>query len=240
MRNVAPALGRIVVPCLLVVLAGLSPARAELIDDFSVPGVQTVILIDLVDSDPTTVDHLNVGYFSVARSLTVDVADPHDPDPTLFMGRIGGGAFKFVSSSPGTTASLQYGALGDLYADYSAFDLELAYIEGGNAQSTDVEIEVRSGGDSASFSGAIDDSAGPTVFSVEFGEFTGADVFGDVTSVEFRFNPDDGDVAPNVNFELTSVAVNGEPIPEPSMLVMLASGLIGLVAYAWRRRRQKA
>ena len=33
------------------------------------------------------------------------------------------------------------------------------------------------------------------------------------------------------------IAVYGTPTPEPSTLVLLTVGLIGLLAYAWRKRR---
>ena len=32
-------------------------------------------------------------------------------------------------------------------------------------------------------------------------------------------------------------STSAAPIPEPSTLVLLASGLIGLLAYAWRKRK---
>jgi hypothetical protein len=36
---------------------------------------------------------------------------------------------------------------------------------------------------------------------------------------------------------LDNVSLTSSPIPEPSTIVLLASGLIGLLAYAWRKRR---
>jgi hypothetical protein len=40
-----------------------------------------------------------------------------------------------------------------------------------------------------------------------------------------------GDVYPS------SVVINGAPTPEPSTLALLGSGLFGLLAYAWRKRK---
>ena len=39
------------------------------------------------------------------------------------------------------------------------------------------------------------------------------------------------------NFVITTFAVSAEAVPEPSTIVLLASGLIGLLCYAWRKRR---
>jgi hypothetical protein len=49
---------------------------------------------------------------------------------------------------------------------------------------------------------------------------------------------------PSSNFAVSSLnliyTVTGQPVPEPSTLVLLATGAFGLLAYAWRRRRQAA
>jgi len=34
-----------------------------------------------------------------------------------------------------------------------------------------------------------------------------------------------------------NIQVNGPAVPEPGMLVLLATGLLGLLCYAWRKRR---
>jgi hypothetical protein len=36
---------------------------------------------------------------------------------------------------------------------------------------------------------------------------------------------------------IVAVSGHGEPVPEPSTIVLLASGLVGLAAYAWRKRK---
>jgi hypothetical protein len=39
------------------------------------------------------------------------------------------------------------------------------------------------------------------------------------------------------NIALASAGVPLTPVPEPSTLALLAAGLAGLLAYAWRKRR---
>ena len=41
----------------------------------------------------------------------------------------------------------------------------------------------------------------------------------------------------NVQYVLDSVSLSSAVIPEPGAFMLLATGLIGLLAYAWRRRR---
>ena len=43
--------------------------------------------------------------------------------------------------------------------------------------------------------------------------------------------------AANVYFGIDSVRLDAIPTPEPSTLVLLGIGLLGLLAYAWRKRR---
>jgi hypothetical protein len=52
---------------------------------------------------------------------------------------------------------------------------------------------------------------------------------------EILLSPSDGCYIDNVT--LTATGPDFASVPEPSTIVLLASGLIGLLAYAWRKRR---
>jgi hypothetical protein len=53
---------------------------------------------------------------------------------------------------------------------------------------------------------------------------------------EFGYNPDPSDFAPGLRSTSDAFQILGTPVPEPSSLLLLSSGLIGLT---WRRRRQR-
>ena len=231
-----------------VILAGLAPARAEyIIDDFSEPGKVEVRVISWKHLDPTLVETPDPGVLGEERDILLDVIGVSRL--TSFVGEIGDGTFLFNSSSPGTAATIQYdgddddpdgppaaltnfeglGGL-DLTVYGPAFELEFLSIDGGQSQSSEIEIEVHSSTSTALFTGTIDDSAGPTTYPVPFAAFSDLGVFNDVTSIEFRINPGG---AQDVDFELDTISI----VPEPSAMALSALGLACLLGFAWRRRK---
>lgn len=240
--------------CLLLGCGGV--ARADfIVDDFNAPDQVRVPVIDLVDPDPTHVETPDGAILGGERDLLLDVIGAASPG--CFVGEVGRGRLKFNSSSPGTAARLQYDGVDtdvagppadlrnseglgpiDLAAEGSMFGLEFSSIDGGMAQSTAIQIEVHSSTTTALLDGVIPDSPGLTTFYAPFDAFDVpdpfdvADVFGAVTSIEFRINPGG---ARDVDFQLQTIDVV-TVVPEPSTVVLLAGGLIGLLVYARRRR----
>jgi len=231
------------------------PARAEyIIDDFGAPDAANleVRVIRWNDPDPSLVQTPSppmpdTPILGGERDILLDVIGVSRL--TSFVGGIGDGTFLFNSSSPGTAATIQYdgddddpdgppaaltnfeglGGL-DLTLYGPAFELEFLSIDGGQAQSSDIEIEVHSSTSTALFLGTIDDSAGPTTYPAPFAAFSNLGVFSDVTSIEFRINPGG---AHDVDFELDTISI----VPEPSAMALSALGLACLLGFAWRRRK---
>ncbi len=228
-------------------IAGVSSAHADfIIDDFDAPETIRFPVIDGYDPDPTLVETDDAGIMGGQRDLLLDVIG--SSNLVSFSGEIGGSRLQFNGSSPGATAILQYDGqdvdiegppaelvnsemLGgiDLTAYSSGFRLDLGSIDGGGVQTTGIEIEVHSGTIIATFADVIADSDMPIVYDVPFASFTNPSVFGDVTSIKFRFNPSGAD---DVDFRVDKISV----VPEPSTLMLLATCAVGLVALRRKRR----
>ena len=166
-----------------------------------------------------------------------------------FSAEVNGGSLYYDGHTPGTAAILQYDGLDpddtgsppalinseglggvDLTDNGQLFLFALEF--GSIDHPMDLEIDVHSGASSAIFSGTVPESVGtPLVFNVPFWDFTGDDVFGDATSIEFRFNPLG---AEDIDFQLNSLVVTA---PEPSTMLIWGIGLIGLACRFQRRRR---
>ena len=58
-------------------------------------------------------------------------------------------------------------------------------------------------------------------------------MIGHVLGVQFNF----AQTGANLQLFLGGVTITATPTPEPSTAILLVIGLIGLLAYAWRRRR---
>ncbi len=231
-----------------LILVGSSSVRADfIIDDFSAPGAVTVPVIGLLDPSPLHIETKDAAILGGERDLLLEVIGT--TSLSSFIGEIGAGMLKFSSSSPGTALILQYDAedvdaagppagllnnegLGgvDLTALGYAFGLTFTGIDGGSSQATDIAIEVHSTAGASTFVGAIGDSAAPTDYIVPFAGFSDPAVFTGVTSIEVRINS--GGIE-DIDFRMNSFSV----VPEPSTLLLLASSLLGLLGYVWRRRR---
>jgi hypothetical protein len=89
----------------------------------------------------------------------------------------------------------------------------------------------------AEFHGTGQDNPNPGTFYDYAVTFNGSDF---ITGL--RGAPKAGDVL-EIGFVIgtgtyvTDIRMDVTPTPEPSTLVLLASGLIGLLAYTWRKRR---
>ncbi len=244
MSRFAKQCALVVVGCLMLV--GTSAVHAEfIIDDFAAPGAATVPVIGLLDASPYHLETGSAAILGGERDLLLEVMGT--PSPSSFIGEIGGGSLKFSSSSPGTMLALQYDGVDtdtagppaalvnaqglggvDLTAMGSAISLMFGEVDGGSSQTTDISIEVRSSTGTSTLAGTIADSAGATKYMAPFASFSDPSVFADVTAVEVLINAGG---AKNVDLTLDAIVV-----PEPSALLLLASGLIALLGYAWRRR----
>lgn len=259
MSHVVRTFGRLFAVCLILAVPVSVQAASLTIDDFSAPDEVTVPVIILLDPDPTLVETPDPQILGEERDILVDVIGT--PSYSSFIGEIGEGSFIFGGSSPGTVATIQYdgddddtesveqlgrlnnaeglGGL-DLTPYGLVFALDFLNADGGQQQSTGIEIEVHSSTNSVTYQGAIDDSGSPFTYSAPFADFRDASdlsdpsVFTDVASIEFRLNHNGAD---DVDFELDAISV----VPEPSTLAMLAAvGLLGLLIFVWQRRRQAA
>lgn len=252
---------------LAVLLPGSSGLGALVIDDFAAPEPVRVPIIAWVDPDPTLIETGDPGILGGERDLLLDVIGT--AAPSSLIGEVGGGRLRFGGLCPGTTATLQYDGVDcdepgnpdplagwpaalicseqlggmDLTAYGHSFGLELAYIDGGLRQVTDLEVEVHSAYGGGLLAVEIPDSAVPLEAHLPFSRFrdladpglpADPDVFTAATSIQYRFNPG-GDE--DVDFELDQLIV---ATPEPSTLVMWSIGLLTLALGHCCRRRGRA
>ena len=60
-------------------------------------------------------------------------------------------------------------------------------------------------------------------------------------SGEYQFNlSDEQDLSGHAGQQTLTLDVSAEVVPEPNTLALLAAGALGLLGYAWRRRRRDA
>lgn len=224
------------VPLLVGVLAiaAAAPAGADLIvDDFGEVALATQV-ISLLNADPTLASVADPGILGGERDLLLDVMGA--AGPVSYSGSVGQGTLAFNSSQPGTAATLQYDGIDadifgppaalvnseglagyDFTASGSGLYLDFLSIDGGQAQTTGVQIEVHNGAATSVFAGTIADAGAPFRYTVPFAAFSDPTVFTNVTSLTLQINPSG---ATDVDFVLDQVGV-----PEPGTLAFLGLGL---------------
>jgi hypothetical protein len=156
--------------------------------------------------------------------------------------------YLFGSAGAGASATLQYdgvdadilgppaqlvnaeglGGIDLIAATNTGFLFEFLSVDGGAATTLGLDMAATSTTGSASFSGGIPESAGPSSFFVPFASFNtvGTFSFAELTSLEVTFNPT---AVHDVDFELDAIRV----VPEPLSVLFL---LFGSVTVAKRSR----
>ena len=193
MSRAAKHLDWMVVVVLFLFAFSLSARADFIVDDFSAPDPRIVPVVILLDPDPTLVETPDPGIGGGERDILVDVLGT--PTPSSFIGEIGNGSFLFGSSSPGTTATIQYDGVDvdilgppaqlvnseglggvDLTFGNTLFGVGLDFLslDGVPLQTTSVEIEVHSSTSTSTFVGAIPDAAGLARFYAPFSAFSGS------------------------------------------------------------------
>lgn len=240
MRTVAR--GVVLVSVGVFAIAGAAPALADLIiDDFGEVALAAQV-ISLINPDPTLASSADPGILGGERDLLLDVMGA--AGPVAYSGSVGQGTLAFNSSQPGTAATLQYDGIDtdifgppaglinnellggiDFTASGSGLYLDFLSIDGGQVQTTGIQIEAHNGAAVSTFAGAIADAAAPFRYNVPFAAFSDPAVFSHVTSLTLSINPAG---ANDVDFVLDLVGV-----PEPGTLAFLG---LGLALLRWRKR----
>ncbi|MEX2120447.1 MAG: DUF4214 domain-containing protein [Pirellulales bacterium] len=198
------------------------------IDDFESPSPGETFFINAFNLDPTLLKHVTSGALGGERDVFIDVLGT--ANPISASGQVGfdgtGGFFTFATAAPGTMAVLEYdgvdadspgppaslinaeGLSADVTAGGTATGVRLDFetLEAGLLQ-TELDVEIRAtgpGGAAATFTGAIPESIGPSIFFVPFSSFTtsGGFSFENISSLEFIFNSSG---VPDVDFQLDFV-----------------------------------
>ncbi len=231
---------KLAVPAALLLGSLAMPARAGsvCIDDFSDPSPEVAYVINLIDSDPTTVTTASAAVLGGEREINIDVLGVSRA--TSAVGEIGGGTYFSNTGSKGVVIDLIYDGIGagslggaDLVMGGNGkINLDFLFLDAGNATSVSIDVLATDSVGFATFSGSIGESAGAFSYSIPFASFVPAGGFGSFASINllaFRIN---GLGTPNVDFELDQI----KAVPEPSSLALAGLALAGLVVAARRRR----
>ncbi|NQU25681.1 MAG: PEP-CTERM sorting domain-containing protein [Candidatus Nealsonbacteria bacterium] len=204
-------------------------------DDFAVPIAPEIIVISSAAQNPTTVSTLNPATGVGSRDVTFNVSAP--PGPAAVIGVVGGGQLMVQSSTPGTTTTVTYSGLGgqDLNTLGNEFQLDFLFVDNSVEHKLGVSIDVVSSGGGATASSPVimvDDDLAASMSAINFSAFTGdTAALADAGTITVQFNPD---AYEHINFSLGGFGVG--VVPEPSVVVLLISGLLAATLFGWRRR----
>lgn len=232
---------------LLLVAARFANASPVVIDDFSSPAAAQAYVVGLINPDPYVLKQ--AGGIGGERDLLVDVDGA--AGAIAAVGTVGGGSYLFgTTGTKPTTATLEYDGidLGDTVGspgslnnaqllnvdltgggsnDRIRFDFDS--VDSAGALNLGVSLTITSSAGTATWSGNVPKSAGPSSTDVLFSQFVGSLNPALVTSITAVFNTAKVNDA---DFQLNSITA----VPEPSTWVLLASGSLAALAVARRRR----